>query len=37
MSPGGIERYVNLLIEGRLQILAPDGWEADGATDVLTL
>jgi hypothetical protein len=37
MSPGGVERYVNPLIEQRLQILARDGWEADGATDVLTL
>ena len=37
MSSEAIERYVNPLIEQRLQMLAREGWEADGATDVLTL
>lgn len=37
MSPEAVERYVNPLIQQRLQVLLQDGWEADGAADVLTL
>ncbi|HLJ66614.1 MAG TPA: hypothetical protein VKX16_04570 [Chloroflexota bacterium] len=37
LSPEAIEQYVNPLIQQRLQLLVRAGWEADGATDVLTL
>ena len=37
MSPRAIEEYVNPLIRRRLQVLAHEGWEADGPVDVLTL
>lgn len=37
LSPEAIEQYVNPLIQQRLQVLERAGWQADGATDVLTL
>lgn len=37
LSPEAIERYVNPLIQQRLQVLITEGWQAAGATDVLTL
>lgn len=37
MGSDEIERYVNPLIQERLRTLFREGWEADGATDILTL
>ena len=37
MSPEAIEQYVNPLIQQRLALRAAEGWEADGATDAVSL
>lgn len=37
MSGEAIEQYVNPLIRQRLEILAREGWEADGPMDALAL